>query len=83
MLHCLADVLLYSDDHDGVMHADVAQAAERWIDDAAMELDISKLQPLIDAIRERGGGAYGEGESGLSNKELLQVKEPTPVYLAA
>jgi hypothetical protein len=83
VLHCLADVLLYSDDNDGVMHADVAQAAERWIDDAAMELDISKLQPLIDAIRERGGGASGYGESGGSNKELLQVKESSPVYLAA
>ena len=83
VLHCLADVLLYSDDNDGVMHADVAQAAERWIDEAAKELDILKLQPLIEAIRERGGGAYGEGESERSNKELLQVKEETPVYLAA
>lgn len=83
VLHCLADVLLYSDDNDGVMHADVAQAAEHWIDEAAKELDIVKLEPLIAAIRERGGGSYGDGGSGLGNKELLQVKEPTPVYLAA
>ncbi|MDY6947628.1 MAG: hypothetical protein SXG53_18120 [Pseudomonadota bacterium] len=82
VLHCLADVLLYSDDNDGVMHADVAQAAEHWIDEAAKELEIAKLQSLIDAIRERGSDdAYAESES--SNKKLLQVKEPTPVYLAA
>ena len=83
VLHCLADVLLHSDDDNGVMHADVAQAAERWIEEAATSLDIMKLQPLINAIRGRGGGAPSEGESGLSNRELYQVKEPTPVYLAA
>jgi hypothetical protein len=83
VLHCLADVLLYSDDDNGVMHADVAQAAERWIDEAAKGLDLVNLRPLIDAIRERGGGTSSEGESGGSNKDLFQVKEPAPVYLAA
>jgi hypothetical protein len=79
VLHCLAEVLLHSDDDDGVMHADVAQAAERWIDEATRALDIMRLQPLIDAIRERDGGTGSEGESDLCRRELFQVKEPTPV----
>ena len=85
LLHCLSDVLLYADDDDSVMHAEVARSAAGWANYAAAELDLVKLRPLIEAIRQRGGGAAGEGEGGpdLSNHGPYQVREPRPVYLAA
>ena len=82
-LHCLSDVLLYADDADAVLHAEVAKALEGWVDEAATKLDLVNLRPLIEAIRQGGGGEPGEGGSGLPNRELYQVREPTPVYRAA
>jgi hypothetical protein len=53
MLHCLSEVLQYSDDNDGVMHAELAGAAAGWINESASDLDMVKLRPLIEAIRKR------------------------------
>jgi len=83
VLHCLSEVLLYADDDDSVMHAEVAQAVRDWAAEAAAELDLAKLKPLIDAIRERSDKSSGEGGSAPSTPEVYQVREPTPVYRAA
>jgi len=81
MLHCLSEVLLYADDDDSVLHAEVAQAAAGWINDAAMELDLAKLKPLIDAIRRRGAKAHSEDyDLDITPRGPHQVKEPTAVY---
>lgn len=81
MLHCLSEVLLYSDDADGVLHAEVANAAERWINDSAEQLDPVKLRPLIEAARRRGGGPSGNDEpQGDAGNFPYQVREPTVVY---
>jgi hypothetical protein len=81
MLHCLSDVLQYSDDPDGLLHAEVANAAERWISDSAEQLDLVKLRPLIEAARQRGGGPSGNDEpQGNAGNFPYQVREPTPVY---
>jgi hypothetical protein len=77
MLHCLSEVLQYSDDNDGVMHAEVAEAAARWINDSAADLDMVKLRPLIEAIRKR------DDESGSGSSGLYQVREQTAVYRVA
>ena len=77
MLHCLSEVLQYSDDNDGVIHAEVAEAAARWINDSATDLDMVKLRPLIEAIRKR------DDESGSGNSGLYQVREQTAVYRVA
>src|SRR5512138_57281 len=79
VLHCLSEVLLYADDDDSVMHAEVAQAVRDWSAEAAAELDLAKLKPLIDAIRERSDKSSGEGGSAPSTPEVYQVREPTPV----
>lgn len=42
MLKCLYEVLLYADDDDSLMHADVANVCARLINDSACRLD--KLQ---------------------------------------
>lgn len=78
MLHCLSEVLLYADDPDSVTHAEVAQTIARWINYSAEQLDLVKLRPLIEAIRQRPGGS--EGDSG--NYPPHQVREPTVVYHA-
>lgn len=77
MLHCLSEVLQYSDDNDGVMHAEVAEAAARWINDSAADLDLVKLRPLIEAVRKR------EDDSGSGSSGLYQVREQTAVYRVA
>ena len=81
-LHCLSDVLLYADDADAVLHAEVAKALEGWVDEAAMKLDLVTLRPLIEALRQRGGGEPGEGGAYPASRELYQVRESTPVYMA-
>jgi len=83
MLHCLSEVLQYSDDNDGVMHAEVAHAASRWLDDSAADLDMVKLRPLIEALRKRDYGSPGDDESGRGGSGLYQVREATAVYRVA
>jgi len=81
MLHCLSEVLQYADDPDSVLHAEVAHAAGRWINDSAEQLDLVKLRPLIEAARQRGGGTSGDDEpQGDAGNFPHQVREPTVVY---
>jgi hypothetical protein len=81
MLHCLSDVLQYSDDPDGVLHAEVANATKCWINDAAEQLDLVKLRPLIEAARQRGSGPSGNDEpQGSAGNFPYQVRESTAVY---
>lgn len=83
MLHCLSEVLTYADDADSVLHAEVAHAAARWISDSAEQLDLVKLQPLIEAARQRGGGTSGDDEpQGDAGNFPYQVREPAVVYCA-
>jgi hypothetical protein len=83
MLHCLYEVLLYADDDDSVMHADVAQTAARLINDSAARLDAANLQPMIEAIRKRGSETSYEDKRDLTRDGPHQVKEAVPMYLAA
>lgn len=78
MLHCLSEVLLYADDPDSVTHAEVAQTISRWINYSAEQLDLVKLRPLIDAIKQR----KDEPQGGSGNYPPYQVREPTVVYHA-
>jgi hypothetical protein len=80
MLHCLSEVLTYADDPDSVLHAEVAHAAARWINDSAEQLDLVKLQPLIEAIRQRGGPSGNDDPQGTAGNYPYQVREPTAVY---
>ena len=81
MLHCLYEVLLYADDDDTILHAEVAHTAARLINDSVERLDLVNLRPLIEAFRQSGAGAPLDDEP---NPGLVpyQVREPRPVYLA-
>lgn len=46
MLKCLYEVLLYADDDDSVMHADVANVCARLISECVARLDTLRLQTL-------------------------------------
>ena len=48
MLKCLYEVLLYADDDDSVMHADVANVSARLISDC-----VARLDALLKSIRLR------------------------------
>lgn len=81
MLYCLSEVLQYADDPDSVLHAEVAHAAHRWINDSAEQLDLVKLRPLIEAAQQRGGGTSGNDEpQGDAGNFPYQVREPAAVY---
>lgn len=76
MLHCLSEVLLYAEDPDSVTHAEVAQTISRWINYSVEQLDIVKLRPLIEAVKQR------KDEEDSENRPPYQVREPTVVYHA-
>jgi hypothetical protein len=82
MLHCLYEVLLYAEDDDTIMHADVAHTAARLLSESCARLDSVTLRPLIEAIRS-GSGAPSEYEPDLVHQgHPYQVREPMSVYLA-
>jgi hypothetical protein len=78
MLHCLYEVLLYADDNDSVLHAEVARTAARLINDSCARLDSVNVGPLIKAIRSGGGREL----PGFIHAEAHQVRELRPVYHA-
>lgn len=80
-LHCLSDVLLYADDEDAELHAEVAKALEKWVNEAVVELDLKKLRPLIQAAGKGDGGEPSEGEPDAAGHGPYMVREPTPVYM--
>jgi hypothetical protein len=49
MLKCLYEVLLYADDDDSVMHADVANVCARLISESVARLDAIRLLTLRTA----------------------------------
>ncbi|WP_129776385.1 hypothetical protein [Peristeroidobacter soli] len=79
MLHCLSELLLYSDDVDCVMHAEIAQAVAQWIADSAEQLDLMKLQPLIDELKRFND----ESRDDFATYLPYQVREPTVDYRVA
>ena len=81
MLHCLYEVLLYADDDDTILHADVANTASRLLNESCARLDAVNLQPLIDALRRRGSEEPREYEPDPTGQRHYQVREPTTVYL--
>jgi hypothetical protein len=82
MLHCLYEVLLYADDDDTILHADVANTAARLINESCARLDSVTLRPLIEAIRSGSGAPSEYGPYLVHQGPPYQVREPMSVYLA-
>lgn len=71
MLRCLNDVLLYSDDDNATMHADVAKLTARLLDESIARLEGLRARAAADA-------AYNP-ETPMAPPH--QVKERLPAYL--
>jgi hypothetical protein len=59
MAKCLYEVLLYSDDDDGTLHADVAQVIARLIDES-----VSQLEKIVKRFKAGEFGPAPDGTSG-------------------
>lgn len=70
MVRCLNDVLLYADDDDSPMHADVAYVVARLLDDSIARLDVVRVRV-----------AQLETEAEGSKSPPHQVREERATYL--
>ena len=71
MLKCLYEVLLYADDDDSVMHADVANVCARLISDCVARLDAVRLLTL----------RMSPGDDDPLPPQTHQVRDNRAVYL--
>lgn len=73
MVKCLSEVLLYADDDDSTMHADVAKVSARLLNDSVTRLEALSLQvrQLAKAVHETSSLDVPPG----------MVKEARPLYL--
>lgn len=69
MVRCLNDVLLYADDDDSPMHADVADVIARLLNDSVVRLDAMRTR-----VAELETAARSESPPN-------QVREPRATYL--
>jgi hypothetical protein len=73
MIRCLNDVLLYADDDDSPMHADVADVVARLLDDSIARLEgVRTRVAQLEAIAE---------QRAAESSPPHQVREPTVSYL--
>lgn len=75
MIKCLNDVLLYADDDDSPMHADVAQLVARLLDESIGRLDAIRIRV---AELER---AAEESSNATSEPPPYQVREQRASYM--
>lgn len=69
MVRCLNDVLLYADDDDSPMHADVAYVIARLLNESVVRLDVVRMR-----VAQLETAACSESPPH-------QVREPRPTYL--
>ena len=74
MLRCLQGVLLYADDDDSPLHADVAQVVARLLDESVTRLEAVRVRvaQLEAAVEERAAEM---------SSPPYQVREPRATYL--
>jgi hypothetical protein len=74
MLRCLYGVLLYADDDDSVMHADVASVAARLLNES-----VTRLEALcLSALRLDDAAVDKSDDSDETHRH--QVKDTSPAY---
>ena len=72
MVRCLNDVLLYADDDDSPMHADVAHVIARLLDESVARLDVVRMH--VAQLEQ----AAEEGTAGSAPPH--QVREVRAIY---
>ena len=94
MARCLNDVLLYADDADSPMHADVASIIARLLNESVGRLDavrmrVAQLEQAVPANEVREAPVYyGVGprrndcpklDDGAASEPWLRVRKRTPI----
>ncbi len=85
VMHCLYEVLLYSEGEEAVTYAEAAHLAAMLVDDCIEQLDSTRLRPMIEAIKRTAkpeGYTYPlpeEGPTGGGGDD--QVREPRVIYM--
>lgn len=79
MVKCLSEVLLYADDDDSTMHADVAKVSARLLIESVTRLEVLRMQ-----VRQLARVMHEEADA--TPLETIppgthQVKEGRPIYL--
>ncbi len=75
MARCLNDVLLYADDDDSPMHADVAYVLARLLDESIARLDAVRMR--VAQLELAAADSVADSESPPPH----QVREPRATYL--
>lgn len=84
VMHCLYEVLLYSEGEEAVTYAEAAHLAAMLVDDCIEQLDSTRLRPMIEALKRAKpeGHTYPMREEGLTDGGGDdQVREPRVVYI--
>lgn len=84
VMHCLYEVLLYSEGEEAVTYAEAAHLAAMLVDDCIEQLDSARLRPMIEALKRAKpeGHTYPMREGGLTDGGGDdQVREPRVVYI--
>ena len=68
MLKCLYQVLLYADDDDSILHADVANVCSRLLDESIVRMDSA----LIDHLKDRAEPANAEPTAPSSQRSSIR-----------
>ena len=79
MVKCVSEVLLYADDDDSTMHADVAKVSARLLIESVTRLEILRMQvrQLVEAASEQAEATSLD----TIPPGMHQVKEGRPLYL--
>lgn len=75
MLRCLYEVLLYADDDDHLMHADVAQVVARLLNDVVTGLELTRNQIPTDMEMARSVMSEPEKDAQEQLPSMLAVIE--------
>jgi hypothetical protein len=86
LLTCLYETLLYADTENAVLHADVAHVAARLIDESVARLDLVRLAPMIEGLRQASapttnaagaGPSEGRPATGRSSNDKVEDRSQT------
>jgi len=80
MLKCLYEVLLYADDDDSIMHADVANMAARLLDESVVRLELLRASLRQPATGDSPGDQPKEDIDVVPPRNH-EVKELPAAYL--
>ena len=84
MLHCLYEVLLYAEGDDAATYTETTHLAAILIDESVERLDLVRLKPMIDAIKQNSKSwdrDYPLAQEKLGSSYDDEVGESRVIYM--